>query len=46
MRPRKYHVTLTKEEHEYLIETTTTGRKKAYRIRHANILLRLEEAFN
>ena len=46
MNPRKYHVSLTQEEYEYLTEITSKGSEKAYKIPHANILLKLYEPFN
>jgi hypothetical protein len=39
----KYHVTLTEEEREYLRSLIKSGRTAGYRLRHANILLALDE---
>jgi len=39
----KYHVTLTEEERSYLEEIVAKGNMQGYRIRHANILLALDE---
>ena len=36
---KKYIVTLTEEEHEYLEDIVTKGKSPAYRIKHARILL-------
>lgn len=46
MRPRKYHVALTQEEYDYLNELTRKGKSSAQKIRHAQILLKLDESFN
>lgn len=46
MRPRKYHVTLTAEEHSQLLELVKTGTSQAYKITHAQVLLKLDESFN
>ena len=46
MRPRKYHVTLTHEEHQELLDLTKKGTVSAQKIRHAQILLKLDENFN
>lgn len=46
MRPRKYHVTLTEEEHQELLKITSRGKASAQKIRHAEILLKLDETFN
>lgn len=46
MRPRKYHVTLTEEEHQQLLEITGKGKASAQKIRHAQILMKLDETFN
>ena len=46
MRPRKYHVTLREEEYQKLKDMTNKGREKAYKIRYANIHLKLDENFN
>ena len=46
MRPRKYHVTLTREEYDYLNGLTRKGTVSAQKIRHAQILLKLDENFN
>ncbi len=46
MRPRKCHVTLTQEECDYLNELTRKGKSSAQKIRHAQILLKLDESFN
>ncbi len=46
MRPRKYHVTLTDEEYEKLIGLTRKGTASAQKIRHAEILLKLDENHN
>lgn len=46
MRPRKYHVTLTEEEHSDLLELVKKGKTQAYRITHAQVLLKLDENFN
>ena len=45
MRPRKYHVTLTHEEHQMLLDLTKKGTVSAQKIRHAQILLKLDENF-
>jgi hypothetical protein len=39
----KYHVTLTKDERKYLRELIAKGKTQGYRIRHAQILLALDE---
>lgn len=46
MRPRKYHVTLTDEEYSKLIDLTRKGTASAQKIRHAEILLKLDENHN
>ena len=46
MRPRKYHVTLTEEEHQQLLDITSKGKASAQKIRHAQILMKLDETFN
>ena len=46
MRPRKYHVTLTEEEHSELLELVKKGKTQAYRITHAQVLLKLDENYN
>jgi len=46
MRPRKYHVTLTEDEYKYLKELTCKGTASAQKIKHAQILLKLDETFN
>lgn len=46
MRPRKYHVTLTEDEYQELLELTRKGTASAQKIRHAQILLKLDESFN
>lgn len=46
MRPRKYHVTLTDEEYDKLIVLTRKGTASAQKIRHAEILLKLDENHN
>jgi transposase len=43
MGTRKYIVTLISEEREYLIRLVSSGKDKAYRIKHANILLAADE---
>ena len=43
MRPRKYHVTLTEEEREYLLGLVKRGKTQGYRITRAQILLALDE---
>jgi len=40
----KYHVTLTNEEREQLNKLVAKGNTQGYRIRHAQILLALDEA--
>ena len=40
---RKYIVTLTSEERERLTRLVSSGKDKAYRIKHANILLAADE---
>lgn len=39
----KYHVTLTKEEREELKQLVAKGKTQGYRIRHAQMLLALDE---
>lgn len=46
MRPRKYHVTLSDEEYNHLIDLTRKGIASAQKIRHAEILLKLDENHN
>ncbi len=46
MRPRKYHVTLTDEEYDKLISLTRKGTASAQKIRHAEILLKLDDNHN
>ena len=46
MRPRKYHVTLTDEEYQALLRLTGKGTASAQKIRHAEILLKLDENHN
>ena len=46
MRPRKYHVTLTEDEHQQLLDITGKGKASAQKIRHAQILMKLDETFN
>lgn len=46
MRPRKYHVTLTDEEYNKLVGLTRKGTASAQKIRHAEILLKLDENHN
>ena len=46
MRPRKYHVTLTEDEHKYLNEMTRRGTASAQKIKHAQVLLKLDETYN
>lgn len=46
MRPRSYHVTLSEKERNELLELVTKGKTQAYRITHAQILLKLDETFN
>jgi len=43
MGTRKYIVTLTSEERERLTRLVSNGKDKAYRIKHANILLAADE---
>ena len=43
MGTRKYIVTLTSEERECLTRLVSSGKDKAYRIKHANILLAANE---
>ena len=43
MGTRKYIVTLTSEERERLTRLVSNGQDKAYRIKHANILLTADE---
>lgn len=40
---KKYHVTLTDEEREELAALVQRGKTQGYRIRHAQILLKLDE---
>lgn len=40
---KKYHVTLTDEEREELAALVKRGKTQGYRIRHAQILLKLDE---
>ncbi len=40
---RKYIVTLTSEERQRLTQLVSKGRDKAYRIKHANLLLAVDE---
>lgn len=40
---RKYIVTLTSEERQRLTQMVSKGRDKAYRIKHANLLLAVDE---
>jgi len=44
MGTRKYIVTLTSEERECLTRLVSNGKDKAYRIKHANILLAADES--
>lgn len=46
MYPRKYHVTLMEEEHKQLLDLVKVGKTQAYRITHAQVLLKLDETFN
>ena len=46
MRPRKYHVTLTKDEYHQLLQLVKNGKSQAYKITHAQVLLKLDESFN
>ena len=46
MQPRKYHVTLTEDEHKYLNEMTRRGTASAQKIKHAQALLKLDETYN
>jgi hypothetical protein len=39
----KYHVTLTAEERDHLMQIITKGKTEGYRIRHAHILLAADE---
>jgi hypothetical protein len=39
----KYHVTLTEDERKYLRELIAKGKTQGYRIRHAQMLLALDE---
>jgi len=39
----KYHVTLTAEERKHLMQLISKGKTEGYRIRHAHILLALDE---
>ena len=39
---KRYIVRLTEEEREYLHELVSTGKAAAYKIRHANILLKVD----
>jgi hypothetical protein len=43
MGTRKYIVTLTSEERQCLTQLVSKGRDKAYRIKHANLLLAVDE---
>lgn len=43
MATQKYVVTLTSEERERLIRLVSKGQDKAYRIKHANLLLAVDE---
>lgn len=43
MRPRKYHVELTETEHKELNDLTNKGKVSAIKIKHAQILLKLDE---
>lgn len=43
MGTRKYIVTLTSEERAYLTGLVSKGQDKAYRIKHANLLLAVDE---
>lgn len=43
MGTRKYIVTLTSEERKHLTRLVSSGKDKAYRIKHANILLAADE---
>ena len=42
MRPRKYHVELNEEEQKILEEIINKGKKSASKIKHAQILLKLD----
>lgn len=44
MRPRKYHVELREEERKILEEIINKGKSSASKIKHAQILLKLDEA--
>jgi len=46
MGQRKYHVTLTDEEYNSLMALTRKGTASAQKIRHAEILLKLDENHN
>lgn len=46
MRPRKYQVTLTQEEYNELLHLVKKGTTQAYKITHAQVLLKLDESFN
>lgn len=46
MRPRKYHVTLTQEDSHQLLQLIKSGKSQAYKITHAQVLLKLDECFN
>ncbi len=46
MRPRKYHITLTQEEYNELLHLVKKGTTQAYKITHAQVLLKLDESFN
>ena len=46
MRPRKYHITLTQEEYNELLHLVKKGPTQAYKITHAQVLLKLDESFN
>ncbi len=39
---KKYIVSLTEEERQYLEQFTTTGKRAAYQINHARILLKAD----
>jgi len=39
----KYHITLTEEERKILMQLISKGKTEGYRIRHAHILLALDE---
>lgn len=44
MRPRKYHVELNEEEQKILEEIINKGKNSASKIKHAQILLKLDES--